>query len=158
MNYYMNNDRNRVKRGEIYYIAHAKCYATDPSNAAGRPGVIVSSDGLNKHSDSVEVVYLTSQEKKPMPTHAEVLCKTPSTALCETVYTISKDRLGDFVRCCTDKEMETINGCLLHSLGIIPSAVKVEREESEPVETPVMVERNLYKTLYEDLLNKVMAR
>lgn len=128
MSYYMNNDRNRVKRGEIYYIAHAKCYATDPSNADGRPGVIVSSDELNRHSNSVEVVYLTSQEKKPMPTHAEVLCKTPSTALCETVYTISKDRLGDFVRCCTDKEMEAINGCLLHSLGIIPSAVEVERE------------------------------
>lgn len=128
MSYYMSNDRNRVKRGEIYYIAHAKCYATDPSNADGRPGVIVSSDELNRHSNSVEVVYLTSQEKKPMPTHAEVLCKTPSTALCETVYTISKDRLGDFVRCCTDKEMEAINGCLLHSLGIIPSAVEVERE------------------------------
>lgn len=153
MSYYMNNDKNRVKRGEIYYIAHAKCYATDPSNAAGRPGVIVSSDELNRHSDYVEVVYLTSQEKKVTPTHAEVLCKTPSTALCETVYTISKDRLGDFVRCCTDKEMEGVNAGILCSLGIA-----APMDESEPVDNSVTVERNLYKHLYEDLLNKVMAR
>ena len=156
MSYYMNNDRNRVKRGEIYYIAHAKCYATDPSNAAGRPGVIVSSDELNRHSDSVEVVYLTSQEKKPMPTHAEVLCKTPSTALCETIYTIHKDRLGDFVRCCTDKEMEGINTAMLCSLGITAPTVEVEREVEE--NTPVAVERNLYKTLYEQLLDRMTVR
>lgn len=143
MSYYMNNDRNRVKRGEIYYIAHAKCYATDPSNAAGRPGVIVSSDELNRHSDYVEVVYLTSQEKKVTPTHAEVLCKTPSTALCETVYTISKDRLGDFVRCCTDKELEAINGCLLHSLGIIPSAVEAERERKANLLRPRLWSRGI---------------
>ena len=154
MSYYMNNDR--VKRGEIYYIAHAKCYSTDPSNAAGRPGVIVSSNELNRHSDSVEVVYLTSQEKKPMPTHAEVLCKIPSTAMCETIYTVNKDRLGDYVRTCTDKEMEAVNAGILCSLGISAPTVAVEREEA--ADTPVAVERNLYKTLYENLLNKVMAR
>lgn len=154
MSYYMNNDR--VKRGEIYYIAHAKCYSTDPSNAAGRPGVIVSSDELNRHSDSVEVVYLTSQEKKPMPTHTEVLCKTPSTALCETIYTIHKDRLGDFVRCCTDAEMEGINAAMLCSLGITAPTVEVEREVEK--DTPVAVERNLYKTLYEQLLDRMTAR
>lgn len=114
MSYYMNNDR--VKRGEIYYIAHAKCYSTDPSNAAGRPGVIVSSDELNRHSDSVEVVYLTSQEKKPMPTHAKVLC----------------------------------------SLGITAPTVEVEREVEK--DTPVAVERNLYKTMYEQLLDRMTAR
>lgn len=156
MSYYMNNDR--VKRGEIYYIAHAKCYATDPSNAAGRPGVIVSSDELNRHSDSVEVVYLTSQEKKPMPTHAEVLCKTPSTALCETIYTIHKDRLGDFVRCCTDKELEGLNAAMLCSLGISTPTPSVEVEREVEDNTPVAVERNLYKTLYEQLLDRMTAR
>lgn len=156
MAYYMNN-RKAVKRGDIFYIANSKCYATDPSNPAGRPGIIVSSDKLNEHADVVEVVYLTTKEKRLMPTHAEVLCKIPSTALCETIYTVNKDRLGDFVRTCTDKEMESVNAGILCSLGISAPTVEVEREE-DTADTPVMVERNLYKTLYENLLNKVMAR
>lgn len=101
----------------------------------------------------VEVVYLTTKEKRLMPTHAEVLCKIPSTALCETIYTVNKDRLGDFVRTCTDKEMEGVNAGILCSLGIAAPVV-----DGEPVDNSVTVERNLYKHLYEDLLNKVMAR
>lgn len=91
--------------------------------------------------------------KRLMPTHAEVLCKIPSTALCETIYTVNKDRLGDFVRTCTDKEMEGVNAGILCSLGIAAPVV-----DGEPVDNSVTVERNLYKHLYEDLLNKVMAR
>lgn len=151
------NKNNAVKRGDIFYIANSKCYATDPSNAAGRPAVIVSSDKQNEHADVVEVVYLTTKEKRLMSSHVEVLCKIPSTALCETIYTVNKYRLGDYVRTCTDKEMEAINAGILCSLGISVPTVEVEREE-ESADTPVVVERNLYKTLYHDLLNKVMAR
>ena len=108
---------------------------------------------MNEHADVVEVVYLTTKEKRLMPTHAEVLCKIPSTALCETIYTVNKDRLGDFVRTCTDKEMEGVNAGILCSLGITAPVV-----DGEPVDNSVTVERNLYKHLYEDLFNKVMAR
>lgn len=152
MTYYMNKNV-LANRGDIFYIFNSKCYATDPSNTEGRPAIIVSSDKLNEHEDVVEVVYLTTKEKRPMPTHAEVLCKIPSTALCETIYTVNKDRLGDFVRTCTDKEMEGVNVGILYSLGIT-----APMDESEPVNRSITVERNLYKHLYEDLLNKVMAR
>lgn len=96
MAYYMNKSVP-AKRGDIFYISNSKCYATDPSNTEGRPAIVVSSDKLNEHADVVEVVYLTTKEKRLMPTHAEVLCKIPSTALCETIYTVNKDRLGDSV-------------------------------------------------------------
>lgn len=112
MAYYMNKSVP-AKRGDIFYISNSKCYATDPSNTEGRPAIVVSSDKLNEHADVVEVVYLTTKEKRIMPTHAEVLCKIPSTALCETIYTVNKDRLGDFVRTCTDKEMEGVNAGIL---------------------------------------------
>lgn len=156
MAYYMNKNVP-AKRGDIFYISNSKCYATDPSNTEGRPAIVVSSDKLNEHADVVEMVYLTTKEKRLMPTHAEVLCKIPSAALCETIYTVNKDRLGDFVRTCTDKEMESVNAGILCSLGISAPTVEVEREE-DTADTPVVVERNLYKTLYENLLNKVMAR
>lgn len=147
---------NDVRRGDIYYISNSKCYSTNPTLEAGRPGVVVSCDRLNENSPVVEIVYLTTKDKKNMPTHKEILCRIPSTAMCENIYTIQKDRLGTFVRTCTDKEMEALNEGLLASLGISHKPV-IEREE-EPVETPIIVERNLYKSLYEELLNKVMAR
>lgn len=158
MAFYMNQSKG-VKRGDIFYIANSKFYSTDPSNEAGRPGIIVSNDTLNEHSPVVEVVYLTTKDKKPMPTHVGILCKIPSTALCETIYTVTKDRLGDFVRSCTDKEMVEINRGMLCSLGITAPVVEREVETSENADTTSLaVEKNLYKTLYEQLLDKFTAR
>ena len=119
MNYF-NNPHKGVKRGDIFYISNSKFYSTDPSNEAGRPGIVVSCDELNEHSMCVEVVYLTTKDKKPMPTHIDIMCKVPSTALCETIYTVSKDRLGDYIRTCSEREMATINRGMLCSLGISP--------------------------------------
>lgn len=149
MGYFHNKE---VKRGDIFYVAHSKCYATNPSLDAGRPAVVVSNDTLNKSSDCVEIVYLTSKEKKPMNTHANVICKVPSTALCETIYTVNKDRLGDFVRSLTDKEMAEINRGILNSLGI-----SVEREETPSDLQSALTERDVYKKMYESLLDKVVS-
>lgn len=52
MAYYMNKSVP-AKRGDIFYISNSKCYATDPSNAEGRPAIVVSSDKLNEHADVV---------------------------------------------------------------------------------------------------------
>lgn len=158
MTYFMNNDKE-VKRGDIFYIANSKYYATDPENEAGRPGIIVSSNELNEHSPVVEVVYLTGKDKKPMSTHTTVLCKVPSTALCETIYTVTKDRIGDFVRTCTDKEMAAINECMFHSLGISATSTERDVEVQEPEDiTKLSVEKDIYKSLYEQLLDRITVR
>ncbi len=157
MAYYMNQIKE-VKRGDIFYIANSKYYATNPENEAGRPGIVVSCDELNEYSPSVEVVYLTTKDKKPMPTHVPILCKINSTALCETIYTVSKDRLGDYVRTCSDKEMAAIDKGMLCSLGI-GSVIEREVVEADTQDSSALaVERNLYKTLYEQLLDRLTVR
>lgn len=103
-------------RGDIFFIAHSPVSGSE--QGGHRPGVIVSNDLANRYSPNVEVVFLTSQEKKPMPTHVPVQCKVPSTALCENIQTVSKERLDGFVRSCTAEEMKQIDSALLHSLGI----------------------------------------
>lgn len=124
MSYYM-SDTPDIKRGDIFYIANSKYYATDPENEAGRPAIIVSNDILNKNSSVVEVVYLTTRDKKPMPTHVGIICKIPSTALCETIYTVTKDRIGDFIKSCSAEEMASIDKAMAVSLGL---SVSIERE------------------------------
>lgn len=55
-----------IYRGDIYYIMPFYT-VTGSEQRAGRPGVVVSNDINNRHSPNVEIVFLTSQEKKPLP-------------------------------------------------------------------------------------------
>ena len=136
---------------------------------------------MNKTADYVEVVYLTTQEKKPLPTHCEIICKQKSTAMCETIYTVNKDRVGDYVKSLTSKELSALNECLMNSIGLSyisdfaepydkdysdlqdeidslrsqNSTLKQQLEKNS--DHAVITERDLYKRLYEQLLDKAVG-
>lgn len=106
-----------IYKGDIFFVE--KRYDTiNSEQQAGRPAIIVSNNIGNEHSNNVEVVYLTTQDKTPLPTHVKVMCHVQSTALCETIYTISKERLGNYISTCTDEEIAAIDEALMISLGI----------------------------------------
>lgn len=76
----------------------------------------------------MEVVYLTSQKKTDLPTHTPInSVKYPSTALCEQIQTVCKDRLGRYIGTVTAQEMEGINEAMLISLGLKKPHRKQER-------------------------------
>lgn len=163
-------ERNEMEvyRGDIFYVKKAG-YTTWSEQEAGRPAVIVSNNTGNKFSNNVEVVYLTSQNKTELPTHVDIICKVPSTAMCESVYTVSKERLTDYVRSCTDKEMEQIDAALLISLALYPDPVTAEQQnenvqdiqetvQQNDIDTAkIEAERDVYKMLYNQLLEKMIA-
>ena len=127
-----------ILRGDIFYIRKGGTTEGNEQDA-GRPAIIVSNDIGNQHANIVEVVYLTTQEKKPLPTHVDIICKVPSVALCEQVCTVSKDRLGDLIRTCTVGEMKEIDKALMCSLGIdvaeqIPGAAMSALEEKSELQ------------------------
>lgn len=170
MNYSLNT--KEVKRGDIFYITYSKNFNDSYSyDTTGRPGVIVSDDHLNRGSEYVEVVYLTTKIKRDMPTHADVFCKSPSTALCETIHTVEKDRIGTYVRTVSDEEMEGIERGLINSLGMSMNEPEETINDSEATTTiknsellsmqkniQLTAERDMYKKLYEDLLVKAVER
>ena len=165
MNYSLNT--KEVKRGDIFYITYSKNFNDSYSyDTTGRPGVIVSDDHLNRGSEYVEVVYLTTKIKRDMPTHVDVFCKTPSTALCETIHTVEKDRIGTYVRTVSDEEMEGIERGLRRSLGMNVPVTSVNDAEpnndmglaSMQKEIQLTAEIDMFKKLYEDLLSKVVGR
>lgn len=165
MNYSLNT--REVKRGDIFYITYSKNFNDSYSyDTTGRPGVIVSDDHLNRGSEYVEVVYLTTKIKRDMPTHADVFCKSPSTALCETIHTVEKDRIGTYVRTVSDEEMEGIERGLINSLGMNASVASANDAEpnndmglaSMQKEIQLTAERDMFKKLYEDLLSKVVGK
>ena len=103
-----------IYRGDIFYIKKI-------NQDTGRPAVIVSNNDINENQNMVEVAYLVEKPNESLPTHAKVRCHLPSTALCEQVVSVSKDRIDGFIRTCTDEEIEKINKGLSISLGITES-------------------------------------
>ena len=64
-------------------------------------------------------MYLTTQEKKPLPTHVKInSSKYPSTVLCEQIDTVNKDKVGDYIGQCSMAEMKRIDAALAISIGI----------------------------------------
>ena len=105
-----------INRGDIYYI---KGLNHDGHVQAGeRPAIIVSNNANNKFSDVFEVVFLTTKKKKELPTHVKVMAYKMSTALCEQVSSVSINRLGEYIRTCSEAEMNEIDKALKISLSL----------------------------------------
>ncbi len=151
-----------IKRGDIFYVRRTPVVGHE--QFAGRPAIIVSNGICNQHADTVEVVYLTTQPKAALPTHVAIQsAKLPSTALCEQITTVSTMRLGDYYGSCTKEEMDAIDDALLVSLGLKHQPVSRPSVSSQPVQNEtvksvaaVVAERDVYRTMYESLLAKVV--
>lgn len=117
----MTNERTtcamNIKRGDIYYVSRSETIGAE--QRSGRPAIIVSNPECNEHSPVVEVVYLTSQNKKHLPTHVRIeSAGRRSTALCEQITSVDVSRLGDYKGHLTDSEAEQVDIALMKSLGI----------------------------------------
>ena len=109
----------QYRRGEIYYINNASKEHVGSEMKKDRPAVIVSCDANNKHSDVLEVVFLTSAPKKDLPTHVTIRSTgRKSEALCEQPTPVSVERINNFVGKASEKEMEQIDIALLIGLSI----------------------------------------
>ena len=127
-------DNRDIRRGDIYWIDTAA--DNTHIQRTPRPAIVVSNDKNNTYAPVVEVVYLTKQPKKPLPTHCLITSSaTTSTALCEQVNSIDKEDLGRHVGTCTEQEMEAVDRCLAISLGL-----QIKKEDSAPVVKDVLDE------------------
>ena len=113
--------QRREQKKQWKYIEETYSISKKINQDTGRPAVIVSNNDINESQNMVEVVYLVEKPNESLPTHAKVKCHLPSTALCEQVVSVSKDRIDRFIRTCTDEEIEKINKGLSISLGITES-------------------------------------
>lgn len=144
-----------MKRGEIYYIQRRDTFGSEITKA--RPAIVVSNDALNATSGTVEVVFLTTQPKKDLPTHVTIRSTgVESTALCEQISTVSTLLVGNLCGVCTEQEMGAVSAAMLASLGI--SALSGEPETEEDADdyyldyVRVCAERDTYKALLERFL------
>ena len=138
-----------IRRGDIFFVKNNKI-VTGCEIQGSRPAIIVSNDYANEFSQNVTVVWLTSQEKKPLPTHCMIKAQMLSTALCESVNTVSKERLDRYMRSLTDEEMEEVDRCLCNALGLSEQTSGV----AEPYEYQETNDDDI-KELFEELIRSI---
>lgn len=123
---------DNIRRGEIFYISRGGAsYGSEQQ--ADRPAIVVSNDVNNEHSNVIEVIYMTTQPKTDLPTHVTISSTgRVSTALCEQVYSVSTERVNNYIGQCTDKEMENIDIALMISLSL-DGGVKTTKKYTETI-------------------------
>ena len=161
-------------RGDIFY--------TENTVGNETPVIIITpNDVLEKNPDYVYTILMTTKEKDQSPTHVEVMCKVPSVALCERIYGTNVERIGEYIRSCTEEEMQRIDEAIMLTLGITEKQLAKEKETSDRIlakfreETErynelerekgygndkeyirAIAERDVYKSMYMNLLERKM--
>ena len=145
------------KRGEIFYVMRDGMQ-TGAEIYHGRPAILVSNDFLNATASVVEVVFLTTQPKKDMGTHVRITSTgRTSVALCEQITTVAVERLGNYIATASDKEMREIDDAIARSLSLSQTPPPPSDGTTvTPDLAAVEKERDLYKSLYENLLDRIL--
>ncbi len=82
--------------GDVYYIERFETCGSE--QYSDRPAVIVSNELNNRYSSTVEIVYLTTQPKEDLPTHATIYSTGRlSTVLCEQITTVDVSRIKNYL-------------------------------------------------------------
>lgn len=159
-----------MKRGQVYYV-RSNNKEEGSEQKGNRPAVIVSNNKNNDNSTTVEVVYMTTQPKNDLPTHVLIRSALrPSTVLCEQVFTVSTDRIGEWIGELTDEEEKNLNIALAISLGIPFEPGQLDTDalkrmndlqaqlEKANAELEDMRKQPDYKMLYDGLIEKMLNR
>lgn len=110
-----------IQRGCVYSIYDCDKEKCGSEQKGFRPGVVVSNAAANKFSSVVTVVYLTTKQKKKLPTHISISSlksNVKSVALCEQPCSISIERIGRCLGKVSSKEMLQIERGLVIQLGL----------------------------------------
>lgn len=161
-------------RGEVYYVL-PDGNEVGSEQHSGRPAIIVSNNQSNKNAATVEIVYLTTREKRAMLTHVYIsTAQLPSTAICEQIFTVDKTRLGSYSGKLTEREMKDVELAMMVSLGLDnylskPKPVEAPTVAAVPVPAPVAVpsvsdirgdleKLRVQRDTYKELLMEVIGR
>lgn len=163
MSYFIEDENASVRcsRGDIHYIDDMG-HINEFGYRAGRPCIIISDDSANQYSSHVTVIPLTSQERKQSPVHVAIQCKLPSTALCESIQMVPREKIGNYIRTCSKTEMAKINTGVCCALGIpMPETSKAindqPRELIDATNTKIIkleAECEVYKKMYTQILKR----
>jgi mRNA interferase MazF len=110
----------QVKKGDIFWIEFLEKRGSIQHGV--RPAIISSNDLNNTFSPTINVIPLTSQDKKCLPVHVDIgiECglKYDSVALVEQETTVDKSQIGDRIGACTYEIVKQLENAIQIQKGI----------------------------------------
>ncbi len=139
---------SELHRGEIYYISRGGVSPQGSEQYPDRPAIIVSNEKNNEYSSTVEVVYMTTQPKVDLPTHTVIRSTGRiSTVLCEQVFSVSTERIGQYIGQVSEQEQKNIDIALMISLALdgdtktskqYNETIKMQQDEIESLKAEIV--------------------
>jgi len=117
--------KTQVTRGQLIFV-NLPQYPVGAEQGGKRPALVIQNNIGNTYSPTTIIAPITSEPKKPQPTHIFLkksflqFNRHPrnSTILCEQVRTISKSRILAYGPVLPDGIMQKVNHALEISMGI----------------------------------------
>ncbi len=112
-----------IRRGDIFMADLPKGIGCEQGGR--RPVVVIQNNIGNFRSSLVIIASVTGARKKPMPTHvplgkAQGLSR-PSLLLLESIYTIDKTRLGQYIGHLQADKILQMDRAAAISIGLLPT-------------------------------------
>lgn len=115
----MHNNSQPVQRGDIFWVENQRPTGHEINKT--RPAIVVSNNNTNRTSPVIEVVYMSASaaEKRGSPTKVLTFdtCRH-SMVNCESVYSVDRSRLKEFVCRASRDTMRKVDQALLKSFGL----------------------------------------
>ncbi len=104
-------------RGDLFWGSNDIAYGNEQHGH--RPYLIVSNNKNNNYSSLLTVIPLTTQQKKPLPTHTTIyINNVPCVVLAEQLTCIRKIDVNKFIRQLTKEEMQEVEKCIKIQIAI----------------------------------------
>lgn len=112
-----------IRQGDVWFIGAAPVPGGGTVGNeiwSGRPGIVVSNDIINKRSGVVQIVYLTSSQRRYVNvTHVTVHTNNQeSIAVCNQVTNVDTSRLSNYIGHISDQELHDIQNGISFALGL----------------------------------------
>lgn len=144
-------ETRNILRGQIYWCDFG-IEKIQGVQSGIRPAIILSNNVGNKFSPTIIVSAITSRIEKSnkVPTHLRINncgLKTESVVLLEQVYTINKNKLGNYIGCIDEVNLKRINKIIDISMKEIKNIDKIANNLREEIERQL---KDIYA--YEDVI------
>ena len=112
-----------IRQGDVWFVEAAPVPGGGTVGNeiwSGRPGIVVSNDIINKRSGVVQIVYLTSSQRRYVNvTHVTVHTNNQeSIAVCNQVTNVDTSRLSNYIGHISDQELHDIQNGISFALGL----------------------------------------
>lgn len=112
-----------IRQGDVWFVKAAPVPGGGTVGNeiwSGRPGIVVSNDIINERSGVVQIVYLTSSQRRYVNvTHVTVHTNNQeSIAVCNQVTNVDTSRLSNYIGHISDQELHDIQNGISFALGL----------------------------------------